>query len=427
MSSVAPRGDIDSGSWRRDCVVVALVMVSVDPFRLSVPRVVDSLPDEAVLLSDARVPARLFPLRVLAAVAAVALPFGLGVGSGGFFSGIFFTGTTFFGTALLGVDVVDLNDVVETLFFKEAVGLRLAAVRPSFVLSIGGTGGRLTVLRALEIVDVTEASEVFLDLDSIVGVVTEFLVGAIFVGMAPTFLTLRFDAVLVLRSHSAVLKEVLASLTADDGLALETGRLAPVLDGGRNVEGPAAAVGGVLGRGIGFEMGLDLEVALDFLMVDAWLFTDDTLGAADFGLSVFGVVVLETTRRVFVGDVLVVVVGGMVTGCWSVDVGVLRSSASGGGVGVGVFLLSRVDIVDTLEELGVSLESGLGPGGGWLRFSGTALGVVEIVLRATDLTEAADEAVGVTFLVMFRLRTLARRDPMSLSPSPTIKDGLGPL
>lgn len=49
------------------------------------------------------------------------------------------------------------------------------------------------------------------------------------------------------------------------------------------------------------------------------------------------------------------------------------------------------------------------------------------MLRATDLTDAADEAVGVTFLVMFLLRTLARREPTSLSPSPTIKDGLGPL
>lgn len=93
--------------------------------------------------------------------------------------------------------------------------------------------------------------------------------------------------------------------------------------------------------------------------------TDDTLGAADFGLSVFGVVVLETTRRVVVGPVVVVVVG-----IGGVGVGVFRSSAAGGGVGVGigvgvgVFLPSMVDVVDTLDELGVSLESGLGPGGG---------------------------------------------------------------
>jgi hypothetical protein len=343
-----------------------LVIVSVDPFRLSVPRAVDSLPDDVTLLSDARVPARPFPLRVLAAVAAVALPFGLGIGFAGFFSGIFFVGTTFFGAAPLGVDVVDINDVVEEVFFKEVVGLRLAAIGSNLVLSIGGSGGRLTVLGALDIVEVTEASDVRLDLDNDDGV-PEFLVEGVLVAITPVFLTLRFEATLVLRSHSAVLNEVLASLTADTGLAIEMGRLAPVLDGGRNVEGPAVVpVGGVLGKGIGFEMGLDLEVALDFLIVDAWLLTDDTLGAADLGLSVLGVVVLEIIRRVFVGDV-VVVVAGMVTGFMRVGVGV-RSSASGGGigvgVGVGVFLPSMVDVVDMASEFGVSLESGLGPGGG---------------------------------------------------------------
>lgn len=249
-------------------MVVDLVMVSADPFRLRVPLAVDSLPDDVVLLSDARVPARPFPLSVLAAVAAVALPLDLGVGSGGFFSGIFLIGATFFETAVLVVDVVDLSDVVEVLFFREVAGLRLAAIGPSFVLSTGGTGGRLTVLGTLDIVDVTDASDVRLDLDSIVGVVAEFLIEAAF---AAVFLILRLDATLVLRSHSAVLKDVLASLTAEDGLTFDMGRLGivPVLDGGRSVDGPAVAVGGVLAKGVGFDMGVDLEVVLDFLMVDA--------------------------------------------------------------------------------------------------------------------------------------------------------------
>jgi hypothetical protein len=134
------------------------------------------------------------------------------------------------------------------------------------------------------------------------------------------------------------LNVVLASLAVEIRLelTLEVGRL---VDGGRNVDGPEGEVFGVVV--------VSLEGALIFLIVDAWLFTEATLPAEDTGLSAVGVDVLEAGRRV---------TGGVETIELGLDtLGVFLPFAAG------VFLPSRVD---TDVELGVSLESGLGPGGG---------------------------------------------------------------
>jgi hypothetical protein len=92
-------------------------------------------------------------------------------------------------------------------------------------------------------------------------------------------------------------------------------------------------------------------------------------------------------------------------------------------------VLERADT----DVLGVSLESGRGPGGGWaLRLGATVLArdVAECVLRTIDFTEVADDSrdgsrVGVTFrLPVFPRSTLARRLTTSLSPSSLLNESL---
>jgi hypothetical protein len=318
-------------------------MVSEDPFRFRVllPVTVEVLAVEELLLSDASVSALVLPLSVLAALIGVGLPFSLFVvldGTGGGFSATFFaTAAGFFAAAVLVVEVVDLIEAILGLFLAAAV------VRAGFTLSTSGTGaGRFGVVLVVENVDVTEASDVLLDLSpeiaDLVAAAGPFVSVTGPFGVEPVVLTLTFDAELVL--SNAVLNVVLASLAVEIRLELtpEVGRLV-ALDGGRNVDGPEGEVFGVVV--------VSLEGALIFLTVDAWLLTEATLPAEDTGLSAVGVDVREAGRRV---------TGGVETIELGFDtLGVFLPFAAG------VFLPSRVD---TDAELGVSLESGLGPGGG---------------------------------------------------------------
>lgn len=324
-------------------------MVSEDPFlfRVLLPVTVDVLAVEVLLRSDASVSARVLPLSVLAAVAGAGFPFSLFVvldGTGGGFSATFFAvATGFFAAAVLMVEVVDLTEAILGLFLATTGVLRVG-----FAPSTSGTGaGRFGVTLVVDSVDVTDASDVLLDLSpevtDLAAAAGPFVCVAAPFGVVPVVLTLIFDAELVL--SNAVLNVVLTSLAVETRLELivEFGRLA-ALDGGRSVDGPeeGEAFGEVLGVVV-----VSLEGALIFLIVDAWLFTEATLPAEDTGLSAVGVDVPEAGRRV---------TGGVETIELSFDtLGVFLPFAAG------VFLPSRVD---TDAELGVSLESGLGPGGG---------------------------------------------------------------
>jgi hypothetical protein len=140
-------------------------MVSEDPFRFRVllPVRVEVLAVEELLLSDASVSALVLPLSVLAALIGVGLPFSLFIvldGTGGGFSATFFaTAAGFFAAAVLVVEVVDLIEAILGLFLAATV------VRAGFILSTSGTGaGRFGVVLVVDSVDVTDASDVLLDL-----------------------------------------------------------------------------------------------------------------------------------------------------------------------------------------------------------------------------------------------------------------------
>jgi len=274
ISSVAPWGDISTGNGSFKGVVpllvgvCLLVIVSADPFLFTVrapPITVDVLAVDLpllLLLSDLSVSVLVFPLSVLGAAGARGcLPFTTllvvfdGTGGGGrggeddeAFSGVFFT-AAFFVAAVLVVEVVDLIEVILGLFFTFP-GLRsfLLSSTTSGAEGEGGGGGcdrfRGAALTETDTLDVTDASDVLLDLgpEAVVLVAVETGLVVVIVGPfvdLPTvavLLTLKFDATLVL--SAAVLNAELASLAFETRLefAAEELGVLPALDTDRDVD-----------------------------------------------------------------------------------------------------------------------------------------------------------------------------------------------